>query len=256
MVRKLYEKNAIIHRAVTAFAVTAFWLLVWTALAWVIDREILLPGPMTVAATLWRLWRRLTFWQAVGLSLLRVLGGFLAAVVAGSLLAVVISRWKLAARLFNPLLYIVRAAPVASFILLAYFWIRLQLLPGFIAFLMVLPLVCENVRKGIAQTDRKLLEMARVYRLSLGNTLRHVWLPSVRPYFDAACTAGLGFAWKSGIAAEVICSPNMSIGKQLFSAKSYLETAEVFAWTVTVVLLSVVMEWCLRQIVPRWEVKA
>lgn len=250
MVRKLKRS-----KAVTAVAVAAFWLLVWTVLALAIDREILLPTPWVVAVTLWRLWGTVAFWQAVAMSLLRVLGGFVAAVAVGSVLAVVISRWRLAETLVSPLLHIVRAAPVASFILLCYFWVQLQLLPGFIAFLMVLPLVCENVRKGIAQTDRKLLEMARVYRFGRRGTFVHVWWPSVRPYFDAACTAGLGFAWKSGIAAEVICSPNVSIGKRLFSAKSYLEMPEVFAWTVTVVLLSVVMEWVLRRLVPRMEVK-
>ncbi len=249
-------RNSRLSQAVTAVAVAAFWLFLWALLARLIRQEILLPTPVTVAVTLWRLWQTAAFWQAVGLSLLRVLSGFLAAVAAGSLLAVVISRWRVAAVLLEPVLHIVRAAPVASFILLCYFWVQLQLLPGFIAFLMVLPLVCENVRKGIAQTDGKLLEMARVYRLGRRATLREVWLPSVWPYFEAACTAGLGFAWKSGIAAEVICSPDRSIGKYLFSAKSYLETPEVFAWTVTVVLLSVGMEWLLKWLVPRMEVKA
>ena len=105
--------------------------------------------------------------------------------------------------------------------------------------------------QGIRQTDGKLLEMARVYRLGLGKTLRHIWLPSVKPYFLAACTTGLGFAWKSGIAAEVICSPDRAIGTELRNAKAYLETPEVFAWTVTVVVLSVLLERVLLWLVHR-----
>ncbi len=240
-----------LKRAATALAVAAFWLCVWALLSRTINQEILLPSPAAVAATLWRLWQTAAFWQAVGCSLLRVMCGFLAAVAIGTLLAVLTTRWRPAELALSPLLHIVRAAPVASFILLAYFWIRLQLLPGFIASLMVVPLVWENVCQGIRQTDRWLLEMARVYHFGAFRTLRQVWLPSVQPYFASACVVGLGFAWKSGIAAEVICSPARSIGQQMFNAKAYLEMPEVFAWTATVVLLSVLMERILRRLIDR-----
>lgn len=240
-----------IKQAAVALAIAAFWLLVWEWLSRMIHQEILLPAPMVVAGVLWKLWGTAGFWQAVGMSLLRVFGGFITAVAAGSLLAVATTRWRLVELAVSPVLHIVRAAPVASFIILAYFWIHLQILPAFIAFLMVVPLVWENVRNGIRQTDGRLLEMARVYRFGRWKTWRHVWVPSVRPYFEAACATGLGFAWKSGVAAEVICSPSFSVGKNLFNAKAYLDMPMVFAWTVTVVLLSVLMERILRRLIGR-----
>ncbi len=245
-----------LKKAGIALAVLVFWLLVWHLLSDAIDTELMLPSPSAVAAVMWRQWSTGSFWVIVGASLLRVLGGFAAAVVVGSVLAVLTTRFSLLERLLSPILHIVRAAPVASFILSAYFWVQLQLLPAFIAFLMVVPLIWANVSQGIAQTDYKLLEMSRVYRLGRIRTLRHVYLPSVLPYFEAACTTGLGFAWKSGIAAEVICSPSLSVGKQMYSAKAYLEMSEVSAWTVTVVLLSVVMERVFRWIIrSRREVR-
>ena len=230
-------------------AVAVFWLTIWALLSGAVGEEILLPSPAKVAQTLWTLWGTVAFWRAVALSLLRILGGFVAAVLGGTLLAVLTTHCRPAHVLLSPLLHIVRAAPVASFIILAYVWIRVQILPAFIAFLMVVPLVWANVCEGIYNTDRKLLETARVFRLGRWRTLTLVHLPSVRPYFAAACTTGLGFAWKSGIAAEVICTPANSIGKQLYSAKAYLETPEVFAWTVTVVLLSVLLEQVLMRVV-------
>lgn len=223
-------------------AVAVFWVTVWTLLSGAVGEEILLPSPAKVCETLWALWSTATFWRSVVLSLLRILGGFVAAVFGGTLLAVLTTRCLPAHVLLSPLLHIVRAAPVASFIILAYVWLHVQILPAFIAFLMVVPLVWANVCEGIRNTDKKLIETARVFRLGRWKTLTLIHLPSVRPYFVAACTTGLGFAWKSGIAAEVICTPANSIGKQLYSAKAYLETPEVFAWTVTVVVLSVVFE--------------
>ncbi|MBQ2716916.1 MAG: ABC transporter permease subunit [Clostridia bacterium] len=232
-------------------AVAVFWVTVWWLVSGSINQEILLPSPMKVAQTLWSLWGTALFWRSVALSILRILGGFAAAVAVGSLLAAVTTHSRALGALLSPILHIVQAAPVASFIILAYVWIEAQLLPAFIAFLMVVPLVWKNMSAGIENTDKNLIEMAKVFRLSRAQTWRTVRLPSLRPYFTAACTAGLGFAWKAGVAAEVICTPENSIGKQLYSAKAYLETPEVFAWTVTVVLLSVILERIFMRLVRR-----
>ncbi len=240
-----------INKVLVGAAVAVFWVTAWTLVGGAVGEEILLPSPAKVFETLWALWGTAVFWRSVTLSLLRILGGFVAAVAVGTLLAVLTTHCRPLHVLLSPLLHIVRAAPVASFIILAYVWIRVQILPAFIAFLMVVPLIWANVCEGIVNTDNKLLETARVFRLGRWKTLTHIHLPSVQPYFIAACTTGLGFAWKSGIAAEVICTPADSIGKQLYSAKAYLETPEVFAWTVTVVLLSVLLERLLLHAVKR-----
>ncbi len=234
--------RANINKILIGIAITLFWIGVWWGLSSLIKQEILLPSPLDVVKTLIDMWKTSAFWQAVGKSLLRVLFGFAAAVIVGTLLAMLTTRSRLADRLIAPLLHLVRSAPVASFIILAYVWVKVNALPSFIAFLMVVPLVWGNVREGILSTDRKLLEMAQIYRLGRWKTITNIQWPSLRPYFTAACTTGLGFAWKSGVAAEVICCPPKSIGKQLYSAKASLETPEVFAWTATVVILSVVLE--------------
>lgn len=223
--------------------VAAFWLLVWQIVSVAVGQELLVPAPGLVAATLWELCRTADFWQAAAASLVRIAVGFVAGVAVGAGLAVLTARFILARRLFSPILKIVRATPVASFIILAFVWIVTDALPAFIAFLMVVPVVWGNVEKGIQETDDRLLEMAAVFRLGRGKTLLHLRIPSVMPYFLSACTTALGLAWKSGIAAEVICRPESSIGRLLQTAKNHLETAQVFAYTAVVILLSVLLEW-------------
>ncbi len=239
------------RRLLTVTAAALFWLVVWSVCSYLIGQELLLPAPWLVAATLWRMMGQGAFWIAVAMSLLRVLGGFLCAVIVGVLLAILTTRYTLLHTVLAPVLHIVRAAPVASFIILAYVWLSAGLLPAFIAFLMVVPLVWENVRQGIGQTDRRLLEMAQVFRFSTGRRIKAIWIPSVKPYFEAAVTTGFGFAWKSGIAAEVICWPDRSIGQNMHNAKAYLETPEVIAWTVVVVVLSVVLEALLKRLMGK-----
>lgn len=243
-------------QVLTGIGVAVFWVAVWEAASLLVGQELLLPSPVQVTVTWAQLLPTGGFWLSVLLSLARVAAGFAAAVLTGSILAVLTTRFSPVSRLLSPILHTVRATPVASFIILAYVWLRVQILPAFIAFLMVVPLVWENVSRGIAETDRKLLETARVFRLSRGDTVRRVWWPSVRPYWEAACAAGWGFAWKSGIAAEVICCPELSIGRELHDAKAYLHTPAVFAWTATVILMSVVCEKLLRRFSAKQGVKA
>lgn len=229
-------------RIATGLAAALFWIAVWQIVSMLVAQELLVPAPLAVARTLGGLVGSGAFWAETGMSLARIAGGFAAGVAAGALLAVLTVRFRLAAVLLSPLLKIIRAVPVASFVILALVWIETDALPVFIAFLMVVPVVWGNVEQGIRAIDRDLLEMARVYRFGRRKTLLRVRLPAVMPTFLAACTTGLGFAWKSGIAAEVICRPARAIGSRLLDAKMYLETPEVFAWTLVVVLLSLLLE--------------
>lgn len=226
----------------TGILITAFWITAWWIAAATVNQALLIPTPWQVLQTLGTLMSSALFWKSVGVSLLRILMGFLAALVAGTVLAVLTTRFRVVRALFSPLLHIVRAAPVASFIILTLVWIVTDMVPVFISFLMVLPIVWVNVEEGLRRVDPQLKEVAAVYRFGWWKTLTKLTIPSVMPFFLTACVNGLGFAWKSGIAAEVICRPALSIGRQLQGARLTLETPEVFAWTAVVVVLSIVLE--------------
>ena len=182
------------------------------------------------------------FWETVFFSLSRILLGILAALAAGSLLAFLTVKSAFFHHLFSPLLSLFKATPVASVIFLIWLWIGRDQVPLFIAFMMALPIVWSNVREGFLQTDPKLLELARVFGFSAAKRLLAIHIPSLLPYFAAACRSAIGIAWKAGIAAEVLCMPENSIGRAIFDGKQYLLTKELFAWTLTVVLISVLIE--------------
>ncbi len=229
----------------------AFWIAVWFGVSALIGQELIIPSPVSVLSTLFTLAGKVSFWQATGLSLLRIFGGFAAGVLLGGVLAVLTLRFELIDALFSPVIRIVRATPVASFIILALLWIGHSLVPAFISMLMVVPVVWQSLRTAIMETDKDLLEMARIYRFGSMKTIKLVYFPSVLPAFTAACLTSMGLAWKSGIAAEVLCLPRNSIGTGLYYSKIYLETPSLFAWTAVVVVLSFILErlfgWLLRK---------
>lgn len=234
-------------------AATLFWLVVWQVAAWRVDSILFLPGPWTVATRLAELARTAVFWQTTGLTLLRVLLGMLWGTVLGVLLACLacVSRWLDA--ILSPAVRVVRATPVASFILLVFLWTDRDQVPVVIAALMVLPVVWGNVVRGIRECDRKLLELAAAYRFSRFKTARLVLWPSVRPYFLSAVTTSIGLAWKSGVAAEALVWPKLAIGTQIYNTKYYLETADLFGWTLMVIVLSLLLEKLVSSFVVRME---
>ena len=205
-----------------------FWIAIWQFASMYLKQEILLASPVSVVRKLFELIFSGNFWQSVGFSFVRIVTGFLLAVFLGIFLAVLAYWSKTVEILTAPVIAVVKSTPVASFIILCLIWIPSKNLSVFISFLMVLPVIYTNILEGIRQTDRKIL-----------------------PYFLSACRLSLGMCWKAGVAAEVIGVPSGSIGEKLYNAKIYLNTPDLFAWTIVIIVISFVFEKCFLGIVSR-----
>ena len=219
-----------------------FWLAVWQIASMVIHQDLFLVSPVRVVVRLGQLVTEGFFWSSIANSLLRIGGGFLLAVVSGVVLGALAARFRRVQELLAPLMLAVKSIPVASFIILALMLFSSRHLAVLISFLIVLPVIYTNVLAGIRSVDRQLLEMARVFRIPAARRIRYIYLPQVLPYFLSACTVALGLSWKAGVAAEVIGMPEGSIGEQLQQAKIYLNTPDLLAWTVVIVLVSLGFE--------------
>lgn len=242
-----------------ALPAPAFWLGVWQLCAFLVDRhvggkgnELLLPYPVSVWSALISLVETGEFWATVFTSLGRIALGLTCGVLAGAALAVLTCASRWCDRLLSPAVRVVRAAPVASFILLVLLWAGRERTPAVISAMMVTPVVWDNLSRGIQATDKKLLELARCYRFTKIKTAALIYLPALRPYILTALTNAAGLAWKSGVAAEVLCLPEPSLGQRIYYTKYYLDIPELFAWTAVTVALSMVLERLLRACLARW----
>lgn len=240
-------------------AVAAFWLAAWQLASMAVGSRIVLVGPAEVACRLAELVLEADFWVSVGLSLGRVATGFGLAVVAGVALAAWASRSRVVEGLLAPLVGAVKAAPVASFVVLLLMWVSSRRLSVAVSFLMAFPILYTSVLAGVRQTDPALLEMADVFGVSSWARVRTVYAAQVAPYLRAGLSLAMGLSWKSGIAAEVIGLPAPSIGIHLYDAKVYLDTPDLLAWTVVIVALSVGLEALLGRLLDwaqaRWEAR-
>jgi len=223
---------------------TLLWILLWHIAASIINKNLLFKIPLPIDTVKEFLFcvKTVTFWQAVGNSLLHIVSGFIIAVILGLICGMLSGNSIIFKTVTSPISRLVRSVPVAAFIILAWLWIPSGTIPSFIAFLMVFPIIWLQIETSLLSIDKRLIEMATVMGMSKKGIIKNIKIPFVLPALRNACITGLGFAWKSGVAAEVICNPTGSIGAMLSNAKSNLEYARVFAVVVTIVILSLILE--------------
>lgn len=234
--------NVLMRHKANGFPALLFWTAVWFLTANLMDNPLLLPGPVQVLRCLGNLMQTAAFWQTIAVSIARILLGVITAVLLGCVLAVVSTSSRVLDMLIAPAMTALQATPVASFTILVLIWIDRNYVPVLICGIMVLPIVWSSVSTGIRVTDPQLLEMAKVYQLSRFQTLRRIRVPSVMPFFRTACLNSIGLGWKAGIAAEVLTVPKRSVGRMISESKLYLLTEELFAWTLAVIVLSLLLQ--------------
>ena len=133
-------------------AAVLFWILLWAVAAYKVGLPVLLPSPLSVAQRLVQLCVTADFWMTVFASLVRILLGFFCGVLFGTLLAVMAWRSDIAQEMIRPMLGVLKATPVASFIILALVWIHTQILAAVISFIMVLPLAVSYTHLTLPTT--------------------------------------------------------------------------------------------------------
>ena len=232
------------YKPALAAGSVAFWVLFWHFAATLANRELILkiPLPLEVIKVFFEDCMTAPFWKTVLSSVLHILLGFISGVLLGMLFGFLSERYFVFRAFTSPVHRIVKTVPVAALIIVAWLWIPSAVLPSFISFLMVLPIVWSHTSAGVAAIDAKLIEMAKVNAMSRRDILFKIKLPLVSPHVRTGCVTALGIARKSGVAAEVIASPTGSLGAVLNGAKTSINYPQVFAITLTVVILSALLE--------------
>lgn len=227
-----------VNRAV----VICFWLLIWQLVSMAVGSPLLLSSPVEVGRRLVNMIASLAFWTTLLNSFIKILAGFMLGLVAGAVLALVCYKSDIVYSFAYPLIYVIKAIPVASFIVLVLVWVTSAYLSIVTAFLIVLPVIFENIYSGFMSVDRKMLEMSSVFNVPMSKGIRYLYADSLLPSFMSAVSIGIGFCFKAGVAAEIIGICKNTIGEAIYTAKITLETADVLAWTAVIVVISILTQ--------------
>lgn len=233
-----------------------FWIAIWYLAAYIVDSIIILPTPLDTLKALFELLLSKNFYITAGLTLLNVLFGLSLGIFLGIILAVLGNKFSFVKTLLSPLISVIRATPVASFIILLWVLVRGELLPVVVAVLMVMPIVYQNTSDGFGSVDKELVELLAIYPVSKTRRFKALYLPILKGYIYPAVITSVGLAFKSEIAAEIISytvyrigryTAN-SVGADIYEAKFGNEIPTVFAWTVVIILLSITLEMLAKKL--------
>jgi NitT/TauT family transport system permease protein len=230
----------------------------WIVLSEIIDNEVILPTVKSTLESLLEIVTSSDFINIVVSSLIRSLIGFLASLFLAVLLGILSSISKLCYNLMIPVLNFLSSVPTMAIIILALIWLHNEVVPMFVGFIMVFPILYETVQKGILNVDKKILEMCKLYRINRWTIIKDIYIPSILINLSMVFTTALSTNLKMVIAGEALSQPKYAIGSNLQIQKMYLNTSGVFAWIIIILFISKVLAYIVELLMyfikmDRWK---
>lgn len=242
-------------RAGVRVAAALLWLAVWQVVALVVGSSLLLPGPLETVAALGRLCVTSEFWSVVAVSTLAIVGGFLVAFAAGCSLGALAAERPAVATLLEPAVSALKTVPVACVVVVLLLWVGASGVTWACVFLVAFPAFYASMRGAVSGLDRDRLDALRLMGVGTARRALAAGWPGVVPGLLATAGSAVGMSWKAGVAAELIGLVDGTLGERVYQAKLLLETSDLFAWTVVVVLLSWLAEKAFKALLA-WSGRA
>lgn len=227
----------------------------WAIVSAVVGIELIIPSIPTTFQKLGGILSSEKFYVAIGNTLWRSLLSFGIGAVAAMLLSLlsIIDPIK---KLLSPIVKITRSIPTMSVILLAIIWLKPEISPVFVAFLINFPIMYSGFSSAIESVDKEIIEMSKIYNVSVKDRIFLFYLPSVAPASFDCMQSSLSLTVKIVISAEVLAQTRNSLGVLMQLSRAYLETAELIAYTITAIVLSYFLElivYGIKKILVRWK---
>lgn len=224
-------------------------IVVWIILSRLIDNEIILPSISSTVKDLVKIVMKPDFFQILGYSIIRSLLGFIISLAIAIIVGVLSRISKFIYNLMIPIVRFLSSTPTIAIIILALIWLNNELVPLFVGFIMVFPILYETVLKSILNIDKKILEMSKVYNVSKFYIIKDIYLPSIFMSLSNILSSAMGINLKMVIAGEVLSQPKYAIGTNLQIQKIYLNTPGVFAWIIIILAIGKMYEYLMKGLV-------
>jgi|KBSSwiStaDraftv2_1062776.scaffolds.fasta_scaffold97722_2 NitT/TauT family transport system permease protein len=202
----------------------------------------ILPGPARVWAALQLIAANGDLWSNLAITLWRVSVGFVLAALVGLPLGIVLGANKRAGEFFEPILPVLNTVSSAIWAIFAIIWFGISNATTiFVVFMTAMPLIITNVWQGTRAVNADFIELAQVLRMPNWKVMTKIYLPTILPYFFSGARLAFGFGWRVSLVAETIGSSS-GVGYRLRQAADLIRTDQVFAWTLTLVIMMATIE--------------
>ncbi len=233
-------------------------IIFWIIVSRIVDNEVIFPTIKSTITSLIDIIRGPYFFNVIRYSLIRTLVGFTISLILAILIGVLASVFKVILYIMLPIVNFLSSVPTMAIIILALIWLDNEVVPLFVGFIMVFPILYESVLKGIGNVDKNIIEMAELYKVDRIHVIKDIYIPNILYSLNSVFSSTLGLNLKMVIAGEALSQPNYGIGSSLQLEKTYLNTPAVFAWIIIILLISKFLEGLLNRLdnilhINRWK---
>lgn len=214
---------------------------VWWVLALGVPHYIL-PGPARVWNALLQISASGELWNDLGITLGRVGAGFILATLIGLPLGILFGANRRLGEFFEPVIPVMNTVSSAIWATFAIIWFGVSNATTiFVVFMTAMPLIITNVWQGTRTVSADFIELAHVLRMPSWKVMVKIYLPTILPYFFSGARLAFGFGWRVSLVAETLGSSS-GVGYRLRQAADLIQTDQVFAWTLTLVVMMAALE--------------
>lgn len=229
----------------------------WQVIAWLLD-SVYFPGVGEVGGVLWTSLLNGDLIFHVLVTLGRVVGAFVLAMLIGTAIGIALGRFKGVDLFFDTWLVFFLNLPALIVIIMCYLWLGQTELAVIMAVAInKIPNVAVTLREGARSLSRDLAEMASVYGFSWWKTVRHVILPQLAPFMATAARTGLALVWKIVLVVEAIGGLQNGVGGQIYLAYQDFEVSTILAFAIAFIIVVQMIETLVLQpidaYVNRWR---
>jgi NitT/TauT family transport system permease protein len=225
------------QRVALVAAVMAVWWLSSLSVP-----HYILPSPARVWEALNRISANGDLWSNLAITLWRVAVGFVTAALIGLPFGIILGANKRAGEFFEPVIPVLNTVSSAIWAIFAIIWFGISNATTiFVVFMTAMPLMITNVWQGTRTVNADFIELAQVLRMPQWKVMAKIYLPTILPYFFSGARLAFGFGWRVSLVAETIGSSS-GVGYRLRQAADLIRTDQVFAWTLTLVIMMATIE--------------
>lgn len=224
------------------FITTLFLIGLWYLGAYFVQNDILIPFPHDVLMNVVRILGDLSQYQAIIYTIWRVTVGFLISFVLALLCSIFAYEYESINRLFTPILLITKTIPNVSYIILCLIWFGSEGAVSVVSFMILFPVFYSSFFQTLENESQSLKDVDAIYNTSLWDKIIHRILPSLYLTMLSTGKTAYSLGFKVGVMAEILGQVRLGIGKQLYYAKINLDTTNLLAWTIIIIIISIIFE--------------
>ena len=220
----------------------AVWLVIWALIALMVGNDVILPSPVSTVRALIALIGTGSFYLNVLWTIIRTVLGIVLSFVIGVFFAVLASKNMPLREFLRLPVSFFKSIPVMAIIIYVILVVKSDWVAVVVCFFMCFPIAYTNILNGLQALDVSRLELGKTLGLSKAQTVRYIIRPSLNTEIKTALNLITAMSWKVVVASEVLAIPKFSIGYQMLNSKYYLETPDLFAYMIVLIILSLLME--------------